>query len=106
MPISFSILFRFQFQFLLTEFGGQAVTGAPSTPNLSFEEFTLSNSFGFDDKLRDYWLNIKCVREVLAKEASPQVKTLWAEYKDKLVKLHETEWTKCKGISNIAEQQK
>jgi len=82
------------------------VTAAPSTPNLSFEELALANSFGFDDQLRDYWLNIKCVREILEQETSPAVKQLWLEYKGKLAKLHEVEWTKCKGISNIAEQQR
>lgn len=67
-----------------------------------------SSPFGFDleDKISDAWLDLKCVREVLLEESSSEVKALWGEYKGELRKLYSVEWTKCKGISNIAEQQK
>lgn len=81
-----------------------AVAGAPSTSNLSFEDLISSNPFNFGDQIRDHWVNVKCIREVLAQETSKEVKALWAQYHDKMVKLHDEEWTKCKGISQIAEQ--
>lgn len=82
------------------------MTGAPSTPNVSFEEYVLSDALGFQETLREYWINLKCVRQVISEDASPEVKALWATYKAKLEELRDNDWARCKKIDNVGEQQK
>lgn len=80
---------------------------APSTHNPSFEEISDLNPFAAFDKLKDYWVNIKCVRDVISQVMEEsEVKEMWTEAKSELNKIVEVEWPRCLGISDKVEQEK
>lgn len=78
----------------------QAVSGAP----LSVEDDLPLGEFEFDDFHHD--TAFACLREVYKQDSTAEAKQLFAKYRPKLVQYLKSEWTKCKGLSNVDEQKK
>jgi len=79
------------------------VSGAPSTPNVSFEELALSESFDFSGHLSEWGEKLRCIIDILDKELVDGLEDLWNKTKTDLDQLID-DWLKCSSNGTILDQ--
>lgn len=81
----------------------QTVYGAPTTPNVSFEELALADTFNIGENFSEWAEKLKCIINVLDKELVNGLEQLWEKTRTELEKLAD-EWKKCSSASSPIEQ--
>lgn len=79
------------------------MSGAPSTPNLSFQELALMESADWSGIVDDWADKIKCITHVLDDELVGNLTELLEQYRAELEKLA-AEWNKCSSAGSVVEQ--
>lgn len=72
------------------------MSAAPSSPNPTFEELAFDPIHEINEKIKEYALDLQCIRDVITKEVrKSDIADRWDRMRDEFDRLFREKWTKC-----------